>query len=86
MVFGDFFSLYKRLLTFFSEFEISDEFHSDKECSWTESLICSIDERFNVGEQLLNLQTTKLHDEIAKRMVEIEQHQSLLKSHIEVIF
>lgn len=86
MVLVTFYSLYKRLLTFISEFEILDEFHSDKECSWTELLMCSIDERFSVGEQLLKLNTTKLHDEIAKRIEEIQQHQSLLKSHIKVIF
>lgn len=84
--FGDFFSLCKRLKTFLLEIKTLDEFYSDSELLLTESLICRINERFNVGEQLLSSRAVKVHDDIAKRIVEIEQHQSLLKTHINVTF
>lgn len=60
---------------------------TDNACSWTELLRYAIEERFNVAAQMLDLRTAvRSHDEIvAKRLVEIEQHQSFLKRHIKVI-
>lgn len=54
---------------------------------WISLLKKCINKRFNVGVQLHELRTIRVKDGIVKkRSNEIEQHRSLLRRHIKVIF
>ena len=58
----------------------------NNELVWINLLKHGIDERFNVMEHLLQLQTIKVQEEITKnRIDEIEQHKNLLANHTKVI-
>lgn len=77
-------SLYKRLSAFILKLKSSDLMNNDY--AWADFLQYSIDERFNVAEQLLEFRSIKVHNGIAKKRIdEIEQHRNLLERHIKVM-